>query len=227
MTSRRYFTLMASLPPLPRLERAERLPINRQRLEERLTMLEDEDSEVVQTAWDYLLWQRQPIDRTDAEVARFYREITTSPSHPTLIKLIEFRMTERTLMVALRRRRRGLGPPKAGEPWGVGPWVRAIENGWDATDFKLGSVFPWIDEARRRLEADDSLGLQQLLMNLVWDHLVAIGEKDPFSFDALLAYLFRWDILNRWLTHDPPTAQRRFEALLAEVTDGHRQIFTN
>ncbi len=223
--SRRYYTLIASLPPLPRIERGERLPINRERLEERLLMLTPEDTEIVHRAWDFLIWHRQPIERTDAEMVRFYGELTRQASHPVLAEMIEFRMSERTLLVALRRRFRGLGPPEPGIPWGVGPWVRHIERHWDALDFKLGTVFPWIDDARRLLEAEDSKELQRLLMTVVWNHLVRLGEKDAFSFDALLAYVFRWDILNRWLSYNAEAARQRFENLLTEVTRGHHLVF--
>ena len=47
MVRRSYYTLVASLPALPRLEQAERLPINETRLVERLRMLHPEDAKQV------------------------------------------------------------------------------------------------------------------------------------------------------------------------------------
>lgn len=226
MSKRHYYTLMASLPPLPRFDRADRLPINQERLNERMSMLEDDDAAVVRAAENYLHWNRQPVERTSAEVVEFYDQLIASSKDPTLNAMLEYRMTERTIIAALRRRLRGHPPPAAGDPWGVGPWVGHIERNWDAPDFRLSPVFPWLPEARRLLEEGEARELQRLLMGLIWDQLVRLVENRPFHFDALLCYLFRWDILRRWLSYeDTATARHRFRQLLHQVTADHHLEF--
>ena len=65
MTLRRqYIALIASLPPLPPFDRAERLPINEDRLAVLLRMLEGEDLAMVERVASFLAWQRQPMERT-------------------------------------------------------------------------------------------------------------------------------------------------------------------
>jgi hypothetical protein len=218
---------MASLPPLPSFERAERLPINQVRLLERLNMLEPDDWVIVERTVLFLAWQRQPVERTDSEVVVFFRQIMElTASHPVLRQMIEFRMNVRTILAALRRRHRGLPAPAVDEPWGVGPWVQHVTRHWDDADFKLRMVFQWIPQARQYLEAgEETLALERLLMRLIWEQVDFLTQNNLFGFDALLAYLFKWDIVQRWLSYNRETAQARFDALVTEVIGEHDQLF--
>jgi hypothetical protein len=216
---------MSSLPALPRFERAERLPINEVRLAERLSMLEPKDRALVEHTAEFLAWQRQPVERTDAQVVAYFRQMMgLMSSHPVLMQMITYRMNERTIMAALRHRHRGQPAPTSGELWGVGPWVGHIERQWDEADFRLGHIFPWIRQAQQHLESGETLALERLLMGLIWDR-VNLLSHDMFTFEAVLAYLFKWDILRRWLSYNRQAAQTRFEALVTEVIGEHDQLF--
>lgn len=226
MGSRRhYYTLIASLPRLPRFDRAERLPINRERFRERLEMLEPEDAELVERAAAFIRWQRQPVARTDQEMIAYYGRVAELIEQPILACMFEFLINQRTIMAALRRRHRGLPAPASGEQWGGGRWVRHIELNWDDSDFKLGALYPWIPQARAHLEAGEALALDRLLMNLAWDTMDRIAEGNEFGLEALLAYLFKWDILEQWLSYDKEEAKTRFEELVSEVTGEQGQLF--
>jgi hypothetical protein len=145
---RHYYTLIASLPRLPRFDRAERLPINRERFRERLEMLEPEDAELVERAAAFIRWQRQPVARTDQEMIAYYERLAELIQEPVLACMFEFLINQRTIMAALRRRHRGLPAPASVEQWGVGRWVRHIERNWDDPDLKLVALYPWIPQAR-------------------------------------------------------------------------------
>lgn len=226
MGSRSYYTLIGSLPYLIRFDQAERLPINVVRLEERLRMLEPDDAVLVERTAAFLAWQRQPVERTDAEVVSLFDDALEWASvEPGLLDMIEFRMNIRTVMAALRRRNSDKTAPEPGEAWGVGPLVRQIERYWDDPDFKLGQRLPWIQQAREYVESGETLALEKLLMDLSWNQADMMAQKDAFAFDALLAYLFKWDILNRWLSYDSGAAKARFEKLVAEVIGEHERIF--
>ena len=220
-----YFTLISSLPHLPRFYQAERLPINRERLDERLHMLEPEDRDVVAGAEEFIEWQRQPVGRTDAEIVASFERMMKQTSQPVLSDMIDYRMNQRTIMVALRRRHRGLELPKGGEPWGVGRWVRHIEKNWDDLHFKLDLIHPWIRTARQLLEAGNVLELEKFLMERTWNYLTQVTEKYAFRFEAVLAFLFKWDILERWLGYDPEAATKNLTNLLRETTSEQRQLF--
>jgi len=222
---RHYYTLIASLPRLPRFDRAERLPINRERLGERLGMLEPEDAELVERATAFIRWQRQPVARTDQEMVTYYERMAELIEEPVLACMFEFLINQRTIIAALRRRYRGLPAPASGQRWGVGRWVRHIELNWEDPDFRLGALYPWIPQVRAHLEAGEALALDRLLMNLVWDTMDRMAEGSEFGLEALLAYLFKWDILEQWLSYDTEEAKTRFDELVSEVTGEQGRLF--
>ncbi len=225
MAGEAYYTLVASLPRLPHFEQAEWLPLSRKQLDQRLAMLTLEHAVQLRFAEGQVQWQRQPVTRTSEQVVASYRKLLPHLTHPALREFVDYRMSQRTALVALRRRRRGLGPPAADEVWGVGPWVRRIPAAWERADLGLGHVFPWLEEAAKRLEAGDALGLERLLMDAVWTRLGRIGERSPFGFEPVIAFLFRWDILQRWLSYDAEAGKERFQELISEVTREHQQLF--
>jgi len=220
-----YYTLVASLPRLVRFDRAERLPINPQRLGERLRMLEPEDGEVVDRAVALLAWQGRPMARTGGEMAVEYGRLAELMDRPALKGVFEFPVNLRTVMAALRRRHRGLPVPEAGEPWGVGPLARHIERNWGEVDFGLTALYPWIPRARALLESGEALALERLLMSLNWERADRLAEGDEFGFEAVLAYLFKWDLVKRWLSHNGEAAKARFEELVSGVIDEKERVF--
>ena len=220
-----YYTLVSSLPQLPHFERAEWLPLSRKQLDQRLSMLTYEHAAQLRFAEDLVQWQRQPITRTSQQVVETYKQLLPRLTHPALREFVEYRMTQRTALVALRRRRRGLGPPQADEVWGIGALMGRVVSAWDRADLGLGQILPWLEEAAKRLEDNDALGLERLLMDAVWTRLGRIGERSPFGFEPVIAFVFRWDILQRWLSYDAEAGKAAFQNLISEVTCEHQQLF--
>lgn len=225
MSGKKYYGLVSSLPHLPHFEKAEWLPLTRKQLDQRLLMLEPDHSRQLLLAEDLVHWQRQPVTRTDPQILEGYASLEGQLGHPALEEFVEFRMSQRTVVVALRRRRLGLGPPAPEEIWGIGPWVRRILASWDRPDLGVGFVFPWVEEAARWLEAGDARELERILLGSVWAKLAKIGERTPFGFEAVVSFVFRWDILERWLSYDAEAAATRFQELISEVTREHQQLF--
>jgi len=225
MGSQSYFTLLASLPPLPRFDHTERLPITRERLVQRLRMLSPADAELFERAAEFLAWRRQSATRTDQEMIANFKKMEGHMALPTLRSIFYFPIDQRTVMAALRRRFRGLPAPAAGEPWGVGRYVNHIERNWDHPHFKLGAVYPWIPPARTHLEAGETLALERLLKNALWDHVDRSVPPYEFGFSAVLIYIIKWDILNLWLSYNIEDAKVRFEELVKEATDEQPKIF--
>jgi hypothetical protein len=91
---------------------------------------------------------------------------------------------------------------------------------WDDPDFKLAYVFPWVPKARNYLEQGETVELDKHLMNVSWNRAERLAFLEPFGFDSLIAYLFKWDILQRWLSFDKQEAKKRFKSLVLEVMSG-------
>ena len=219
-----YYFLVSSLPYLPHFEKAEWLPITRKQLDSRLNLLEAEDGAQLALSKELLNWQNHPAQHTTSEISQQFHHTMKSISHPALRGFVEYRMDLRTVLGGLRHRTAGFLPGE-GEPWGVGRWIRKIESRWDAPDFGLSSVFPWIDEAHILVEKQEALSLERFLMNLVWHHLARISDSRPFGFEQVFAFFYRWDILSRWLSYDADAATGRFQDLIEEVTRDHQQLF--
>jgi hypothetical protein len=225
MSSQPYYTLLASLPPLPRFDRTDRLPITRERLAQRLKMLTPDDTQLFEHAAEFLAWQRQTATRSDQEMIAKFKKMEEHIAHPALQSIFNFPIDQRTIMAGLRLRFRGLPAPTVDERWGVGRYVNHIERNWDHPDFKLSMIYPWISQARTLYEAGETLALERHLKNALWDHVDRSVPFHEFGFNAVLVYIIKWDILQQWLSYDIESAQARFEELVTEVTDEQPQLF--
>ncbi len=225
MSAETYYTLVASLPRMPHFEEAEWLPLSRKQLDQRLSMLNEQHALELRLAEELVKWQRQPVAITTEQVAANYRRAIPQVHSSSLREIIDYRMAQRSALVALRRRHLGLAPPESGEIWGVGPWMQLITNSWDRSDLGLTHLLPWIEEAAQLLAQGAALDLERLLMNSVWQRLGRIAERSPFGFEPVIAFVFRWDILQRWRTYDAVQGKARFQQLVAEVTREQQQLF--
>ena len=217
-----YYTLIASLPALPPFESAERLPINRERLDRRLRMLTDEDAAMLALARRLTDWQ-QPLDLPDADFVRRYRAEADGLANPGVAVLVAFRLELRTVIGALRRRDAGQPAPQG--DWGVGPWLRRLTDHWTEPDFGLRAVLPWLPALRERLAAGDHLGTERQVFGMVWDRCRRTADGRAFALEAVAAYVFRWDILRRWLSHDAEAAAARIERLARDALRNQRVAF--
>ncbi|MGB5350805.1 MAG: hypothetical protein WBN10_14455, partial [Polyangiales bacterium] len=132
---RRYYQLVASLPALPDFRQSKLLPMSRRRLEERLSLLHADDLEELVRTERLVSWHRQPVSRTNEQIAAMYEEVVANNRTPELLNIVDFRMNIRTLMVALRLKRQGKSAPSG--RWGTGPYTRLIESRWADAEFGL------------------------------------------------------------------------------------------
>jgi hypothetical protein len=211
-----YYTLIASLPALPSRFDVDRCPITWPRLEDRLRMLEPEDKETLARLLDFLMWDRQPLERSDAEMIARYKKLKEQVSNPLVRTLIDDRVNLRTIVTGLRRRRLGWGPPP-----GIGEWTDTIRRRWSHPQFGLQTRFPWIEGLDRLLEANSAREAERLILSVTWSTWSREASHYHFSFEAVLFYVARWAIVNRWTSQNAVAGRERFENILAKVLEGH------
>ena len=217
-----YFTLIGSLPALPAdFTTAERVPISRRKLNERLKMLKPRDSALIDKLAAFLVWERQPLEKTDEEVVEQYERFLATVDHPLARELIVRVMTVRTILAALRHRRLGQGPPP-GEPATAGH----IARHWSHPDFRLAPRFPWIGEIESLLDSGSLAELDLAVLYIGWRYAKRLSDQHAFSIEAVILYLIRWEMVYRWTRRDATAGREDFERLTEDAMGEHVELFS-
>ncbi len=205
-----YCQVIASLPALPHPFSAKHRPLSRYQLDQRLALL-DADGAAVQRRIEQTLAWPAAAARDDEAVAAQARATLATLDDPALHALVAEALTRRALVAALRRRRAGEGPP----PWAVGPWAAVMARRWREPAFRLERLYPWLTEARRCLDDGDALGLERLEISVAWSAYGRAAEAQLFDLTAVVAYVLRWHLIDRWLARDGAGAATRLDQLVA------------
>jgi hypothetical protein len=215
--------LISSLPALPPRFDVERLPITFERLQGRLRLLKPEDAEEIERLLAVLSWANQFEEASDAAVVQRYHTLMRDITNPLVRDILEYGMDVRMIAVALRSRRRGLALPTVG----IGQWFDHIRRNFNRPDFRLGQVFPWIPEAERLLAQGDLLNLyRQYVLGATWAYLKKRAEDYSFSFEAVVLYVARWDIMRRWQQLQAERGRVIFETLVTEALGEYANIYS-
>jgi hypothetical protein len=220
--SNSYHMLIASLPPLPLRFDADRLPITLERLQDRLRMLEPEDAQEMRRMVEVLRWSRQFEESEDAAVVKRYGELMNVITNPLVREVLTVGMDVRMIATALRRRRRGMGPP----PLGIGQWAEHIPRHFNQPDFGLGHVYPRLNELAPLFEQGDVLNLYRGLTAGLWRYLKQRADDYYFSFEAVVLYVARWNIISQWQQLRAERGRPIFEALVTEALGEYANIYS-
>jgi Protein of unknown function (DUF2764) len=220
--SNSYHMLISSLPALPPHFDVERLPISFERLQGRLRMLKPEDAEEIERLLAVLRWANQFEEPNDAAVVQRYDALMHDITNPLVRDILAYGMDVRMIEVALRSRRRGLPLPTVG----IGQWFDHIRYNFHQPDFRLGQVFPWIPEAERLLAQGDLLTLYRHVLGATWTYLKKRAEDYYFSFEAVVLYIARWDIIRRWQQLQAERGRAIFATLVTEALGEYANIYS-
>lgn len=215
----RYIMLMASLPHPGPLFSERQPPLSRLRLDRRLRQLDAADARVLAAVEGALEWRLLGPDVTDEVVLARVRNALAVTRSRTLRGLIDYRMEVRTCLAALRRRAAGEGPPPAHAAWGSGRWCRRIAQNWHAPAFGLERLFPWLRDADRLLASGDAYELERLILEIVYSDLARRGGLHRFDIEAVVIYVLKWSLVERWSRYNAEAASRRFAKLLQSSLD--------
>ncbi|MEL6340331.1 MAG: DUF2764 family protein [Myxococcota bacterium] len=215
-----YYTLHASLPALAPPFAEERPPISRIALERKLAMLSSEDAEQLNRIESVMFFDRLSWELTDEAVVAKAEAVLASIRDTELRDVAQWRLSVRTAVAAVRRRKAGLAAPDRKQRWGVGPWTDVLRRNWARDDFGLSAALPWFGELRRMLDGEQADAVERFLLLRVWDHISRVAFHHRFSFAAVVLYVLRWDLVQRASRQDSEQAQRRFRGLLDSSLKG-------
>lgn len=208
--------LMASLPAHGPLFSEKQTPLSRLRLEARLQVLEDADRAVLDAVERALEWRFMRADMDDAALLQAVAHANEITSSDTLRRVIDGRMCLRLCMAALRIRADGGSPPPAFGGVGHSRWGRILTRNWRAPSFGLDHIFPWIKEADRLLSQGEAYELERLMLSLVERDLKRHGALHQFDLEAVIIYVLRWSLVERWTRYNAKAAARRFAQMLED-----------
>jgi len=210
--------LVSSLPQLPARFDSGRLPISWPALRNRLRMLDPRDGEVTRQVGLYFLWDRQPLDRTDDEVIDRYHQLMRESTNHLVRHLVRSRTEMRLIISCVRHRAAGGQPPK---------WIDRIADRdsplahmrkhWMEPNFHLGVHHRWAEAFRKHWDAGDMREAQRVVFDERWKDWTRIAEKQTFSFEAIITYLVRWEIVDRWTSQNADAGKARFKQLIEET----------
>lgn len=206
-----YVTLMASLPPLGGLFEAREPAISRLRLQRRLGLLSAADRQLLERV--RAIFSAPPL--ADRPLLAEVEACLAAVQQPVVRQLVQHRLEQRTVVAALRRRRRGEQEPPPDGTWGYGRLLAPIRRHWAHPLLGLEALCPWIGEAAALLAADDLIGLERLLFGLLWRELDRLALGHSFDLEAVVIYVARWILVERWSSYDSAAAARRFRQLVA------------
>ncbi|MFW2404712.1 MAG: hypothetical protein ACN4GT_08085 [Gammaproteobacteria bacterium] len=211
----KYITLMASMPALPAPFAARELPLSRIGLAGRLRLLDADDGQLLDRILHVMVWERIDITLPAAEIIREVDEVMNRLHSETLRTVVRERFELRTVLAALRRRRRGETAPPAGTPWGYGRFVDQISRNWSRPHFGLRRTLPWLGEIRDLHDVGSTRRLDLAIARVAWHGLVNAQQAHEFDFDAVALYVLKYDMIARRLADSAAKARERFDELVA------------
>jgi len=217
--SDRYYGLTSSLPHLSIGEgidfRLVRMPISRDSLKSRLKSLSPRDLEQIKAIIDFQQGLYAITDITDRQVCDMLMQTISKLTTPGVLKLFMATTEIWVIMEALHQRHQGMQyvlPPI--------PLAAHIRRNWAHPDFTLAGRFSWLPTARELLENQKILDLERYIDQIRWQIPDKLGITNPFSFEAVVAYVGKWEILYRWNQVSQQRGQQRFDELVESVLQG-------
>ncbi|MGI9507737.1 MAG: hypothetical protein ACR2QJ_00130 [Geminicoccaceae bacterium] len=208
-----YVMLISSLPNPEALFLAKQPPLSRLKLDQRLRILTEEDAETLALIEQALDWRKLSITASEQDVIDRAKRALSGIDNETVQLIIRDWLETRTCVAALRRRARGDGPPAPGTPWGFGRWVGHMARNWIEPGFRLDGVFTWLREADGLMKQNDTLALERLLLGQSYKQLQRRAGEHAFDFEAVVIYVLKWNIVDRWGRSNAEAAARRFDDL--------------
>ena len=213
-----YITLMSSLPHIGRIFTEHGTGLSKFRLDERLKLLRPDHRRLLDRAIGVTAWAGVGRYRTDAEIIALARSVMAElGEYPTLQALVQSRMETRTIIAALRRRRDGAADPGDVTSWGFGRWCRRIQENWSDPGFGLSHFMPWVAEADQHLRSGDHIAMERVVLTHAFTQIDRLAAGHDFDFEAVVIYVLRWIIVERWTLYSPAKAAERLRQLLDEA----------
>ncbi|MEE9327859.1 MAG: DUF2764 family protein, partial [Cocleimonas sp.] len=213
-TNCKYTMLVTSLPAhKSNLFDEKQTPLSRIQLNKRLALLDEKDAADLLKIEQLLHWSHIKTDINQTFVKESLESIN-SINNDFINHLIIWRLELRIILAALRMRHFGQKTPPTKKISGFDYWYFVMTKYWHQPDLGLAKQLPWLPKANELLVANESYQLEKFLLGVVWDHYNRLGLGHYFNFEAVIIYVLRWDIIDRWTSYNKEIAIQRFNDLI-------------
>ncbi len=210
-----YIALVTSLPSPERLFLAKQPPISRLRLDRRLNALESNHRALLGEIEAVMAWGSYKMGDDDQFARLRAKALLAGLENETLRAIVSQRMDLRATVAALRMRRDGQAAPTLA--WAQSGLTQHIIANWSDPTFRLETRLPWIPEATQLLEKKTPQDMERFILEVTYRQLQRHGASHYFDFEAVVIYVLKWSIFDRWARSDARAAAARFETLAQEA----------
>ncbi len=119
----------------------------------------------------------------------------------------------RTLVAALRCQRDGATRPEL-PALAVSTWIR---QNWDQPGFRSSLRYPWIVGFSQAIDDDQPQQAQRELFAELWKLWSRLDQQFHFTFESIVLYLARWEIVHRWASQNTELGKQRFDDLVEGI----------
>lgn len=187
--------------------------MSRIQLNKRLALLDEKDAADLLKIEQLLHWSHIKTDINQVFVNETIDSIN-SINNDFIKNIIIWRLELRIILAALRMRHQGQKTLPVKKIFGFDYWYFMMSKYWHQPDLGLAKQLSWLPEANKLLIANKSLQLEKFLFSVVWDHYRQVSLGHYFNFEAVIIYILRWDIIDRWTSYDKEIAIQRFNELI-------------
>lgn len=97
-----------------------------------------------------------------------------------------------------------------------------------SADFGMSTEIDWVNKIVQLAETPDTLERERKIDLFRWEKIEELSVYNYFDIDAILAFIQKADIADRWLSLDKQTGKQMFDSILKDLmkTCNTQQIFS-
>lgn len=214
MSSPDYTALLCSLPHLVDPFQYQRQSISLVQLQKRMNMLSYDDYVWLNKVRQIFYWGGISLDQDEVSLVAKANRLMAELHDPDIKSWLLWRMDIRSILAAMRRRKEGQGAPKD-FLWAYGNYIHHIQRNWASPCFKLEGRYPFLSDIERHFQAGESYKLEQCLLKVIWHFYKTRTPNKDNGFSAVILYLMKWDLIDRWRQYDKEIGAQRFQQLVS------------
>lgn len=217
----KYVDLITSLPYNGNLFSSKEIPISRIRLDIFLNRLEEEDLRTLLKYEKIINSHATYRDIKDQiffnKVGDFLEKISNN--------LIKELLTERTkLIILIGFLRKKVLDEKIEyniKSETFSSFISYLKNHSELPDLGLSHKYPWIIQLIKLMKEGNSVAAERIILAFIWKYLFKISCIYEFNFEAIILYITRWNIIERWVNYNSEEAKKRMVTITDNILEDY------